>query len=277
MVVGDKAGLTDSCSSGESRDRAELGLPGVQEQLVRAVAETGTPVVLVLMNGRPLTLPWIAEHIPAILEVWLPGEEGGNAVADVLFGDANPGGKLPMSFPRSIGQLPVFYNHKPSGGRSHWKGNYVEMSPRPLFPFGFGLSYTIFDYANLRFDRTEIAPDGQLTVSIDITNSGARAGDEVVQLYLHDVQASVTRPVKELKGFQRITLAAGETRTVSFTLDARLLGFYDQRMDFVVEPGVIAVMVGSSSDDIRAQGEFTITGATTAIGEKVFFSTVSVR
>jgi beta-xylosidase len=278
VVVGDKAGLTDSCSSGESRDRAELGLPGVQEQLVRAIAATGTPVILVLMNGRPLAIPWIAEHIPAILEVWLPGEEGGNAVADVLFGDASPGGKLPISFPRSVGQLPVYYSHKPSGGRSHWKGNYVEMSTTPLFPFGYGLSYTSFAYADLRLDRTAVAANEQVAISIAITNTGARTGDEVVQLYVHDVHASVTRPVQELKGFQRISLAPGETRTITFQLDVRQLGFYNQAMAYVVEPGAVEVMIGSSSQDIRARGTFTIAGATTDISrDKVFFSRTTVE
>jgi beta-glucosidase len=278
VVVGDKAGLTDSCSSGESRDRVELGLPGVQEQLVRAIAATGTPVVVVLMNGRPLAIPWIAEHIPALLEVWLPGEEGGQAVADVLFGDTNPGGKLPISFPRAVGQLPVYYNHKPSGGRSHWKGNYVELSTTPLFPFGYGLSYTSFAYANLRLDRQQVAPTGEVAISIDISNTGGRAGDEVVQLYVHDVQASVTRPVKELKGFKRISLEPGETRTVTFQLDVRQLGFYNQVMDYVVEPGAVEVMLGSSSQDIRAACAFTIVGATTDIShKKVFFSTASVE
>ena len=173
--------------SGESRDRVELGLPGMQEQLVRAIAATGTPVVVLLMNGRPLAIPWIAEHIPALLEVWLPGEEDGQAVADVLFGDVNPGGKLPISFPRAVRQLPVYYNHKPSGGRSHWKGNYVELSTTPLFPFGYGLSYTSFAYANLRLDRRQVVPTGQVAISIAISNIGGRAGDEVVQLYTHDV------------------------------------------------------------------------------------------
>jgi beta-glucosidase len=277
VVVGDKAGLTDSCSSGESRDRAELGLPGVQEQLVRAVAETGTPVVLVLMNGRPLAIPWIAEHIPAVLVTWLPGEEGGNAVADVLFGDANPAGRLPMSFPRAVGQLPVYYNHKPSGGRSHWKGDYVELSTKPLFPFGYGLSYTSFAYANLRLDRQEIGPAEQVAISVDISNTGSRAGEEVVQLYVHDVQASVTRPLKELKGFKRVALAPGETRTVTFRLDARQLGFYNLDMACVVEPGEVEVLVGSSSQDIRLRGAFTIAGAPADVGrDKVFFSTVEV-
>lgn len=278
VVVGDKAGLTDSCSSGESRDRAELGLPGVQAQLVRAVAGTGTPVVVVLMNGRPLAIPDLLEHIPALLEVWLPGEEGGNAVADVLFGDANPAGRLPISVPRAVGQVPVYYNHKPSGGRSHWKGDYVELSTKPLFPFGYGLSYTSFDYTNLRFDRREIAPDGQVVISADISNTGSRAGDEVVQLYVHDPQASVTRPVKELKGFKRISLEPGETRTVSFTLAASQLAFYDIDMNYVVEPGTIEVMVGASSEDIRLRDTFTITGATTDAGlNKILFSTVSVQ
>ena len=278
VVVGDKAGLTYSCSSGESRDRAELGLPGVQEQLVRAIAATGTPLVLVLMNGRPLAIPWLAEHIPAILEVWLPGEGGGNAVADVLFGDANPGGKLPISFPRAVGQLPVYYNHKPSGGRSHWKGDYVEMSTTPLFPFGYGLSYTSFAYANMQIDRTTAAANEQVAISIAISNIGERAGDEVVQLYIHDVHASVTRPVQELKGFKRISLAPGETRTLTFQLDVRQLGFYNQAMAYVVEPGQIDVLIGSSSQDIRARGTFTITGATTDISrDKVFFSTTKVE
>ena len=275
VVVGDKAGLTDSCSSGESRDRAELGLPGVQEQLVRAIAATGTPMVVVLMNGRPLAAPWIAEHIPALLEVWLPGEEGGNAVADVLFGDANPGGRLPISVPRSVGQLPVFYNHKPSGGRSHWKGNYVEQSTRPLFPFGYGLSYTSFSYANLCISPQEVAPTGCVAVSFEIANTGERIGDEVAQLYVRDMEASVTRPVKELKGFARVNLAPGETTSVTFELDARQLGFYDQHMNLVVEPGAIEIMIGSSSEDIRLQGSFAIVGTTTGVGqEKVFFSSV---
>ncbi|HEX5689522.1 MAG TPA: glycoside hydrolase family 3 C-terminal domain-containing protein, partial [Roseiflexaceae bacterium] len=271
VVVGDKAGLTDSCSSGESRDRAELGLPGVQEQLVRAVAATGTPTVVVLMSGRPPAIPWIARHIPALLEVWLPGEEGGNAVADVLFGDANPGGRLPISVPRAVGQLPVFYNHKPSGGRSHWKGDYVELSTKPLYPFGYGLSYTSFSYANLCIGSQEVAPTGRVAISFEIANTGERTGDEVVQVYVRDTLASVTRPVKELKGFARVTLEPGEKHTVTFELDARQLGFYDQRMRFVVEPGAIEIMVGSSSEDIRLRGSFAIAGTTADVGqEKVF-------
>jgi beta-glucosidase len=258
VVVGDKAGLTGSCTSGEGRDRAELGLPGIQEELVRAIYETGVPVVVVLVNGRPLALPWIAEHVPAILEAWLPGEEGAEAVADVVFGDYNPGGKLPMTFPRGVGQVPIFYAHKPSGGRSHWKGDYVELSSRPLFPFGHGLSYTCFEYANLRVEPARVAPDGRVTIAADVKNVGSRAGDEVVQVYIHDVEASVTRPVKELKEFQRISLEPGEQKTVSFSLAMSALGFYDRDMEFGVEPGAIDVMVGSSAADIHLRGTFEI-------------------
>jgi beta-glucosidase len=199
-------------------------------------------------------------------------------VADVLFGDASPGGKLPISFPRAIGQLPVYYNHKPSGGRSHWKGNYVEMNTKPLFPFGYGLSYTSFDYADLQIDRQAALANEQVAISIAISNTGSRAGDEVVQLYIHQSHTSVTRPVQELKGFQRISLAAGEKRTVTFQLDLRQLGFYNQAMAYVVEPGTIEVMIGSSSQDIRARGSFTITGPATDIGhDKVFFSRSTVE
>ncbi len=277
VVVGDKAGLTDGCTTGESRDRANLDLPGVQADLVRAILATGKSVVVVLINGRPLSIPWLVEQAPAILEAWLPGEEGAAAVADVLFGDYNPGGKLAMSFPRSVGQIPVYYGHKLSGGRSHWKGDYVELSAKPLYPFGYGLSYTTFSFSNLRLDRTEVEIGGQVRVSLDVTNTGAVTGDEVVQLYTRDPQASVTRPVKELKGFKRLTLEAGQTQTVTFTLHTHQFGFYNREMAFVVEPGVIQVMVGSSSADIHLSGELTLTGPVTEIGaSKVFSSAVAV-
>ncbi len=259
LVVGDKAGLTDSCSSGESRDRLDLGLPGVQQELVEAIAATGKPIVVVLMIGRPLALPWIADHIPAVLVAWLPGEEGGNAVADVLFGDVNPGGRLPMSFPRATGQLPVYYGHKASGGRSHWKGDYVEGSPKPLYAFGYGLSYTEFGYRDLRISPETIDTTGAITISVDVTNVGLVAGDEVVQLYLRDREASVTRPVQELHGFRRIALAPGETQTVAFQIEARALAFYNRDLVRMVEPGPIEVQIGSSSQDIRLTGRFTIT------------------
>ena len=210
LVVGEKSGLTDDCTCGEARDRAKLGLPGVQQQLVEAVHATGTPVVVVLVSGRPQAVPWIAEHVPALVHAWLPGEEGANAIADVLFGDYNPGGKLPISVPRDVGQVPVFYGHKLSGGRSHWKVDYVELSTKPLYPFGYGLSYTRFEYRNLRISAGEARADEQVTIQVDLANVGERAGDEIVQLYVRDVASSVTRPVKELKGFRRVTLEPGE-------------------------------------------------------------------
>ncbi len=276
LVMGDKAGLTDDCTSGEARDRADLNLPGVQAELVKAIYDTGKPVVLVLITGRPVTLGWMAQDLPAILEAWFPGEEGGGAIADVLFGDVNPGGKLPMSFPADVGQVPVYYGHKPSGGRSHWKGDYVETSSKPLYPFGYGLSYTTFDYANLRIETPQAQAGDTVVIRADVCNSGARAGEEVVQLYVHVPSAAVTRPVKELKGFKRVALAPGETRTVTFELPVNLLGFYNHDMQFVVEPGPVQVMVGASAADIRLNGTFEIGGEAAPV-TKVFTSAVRVE
>jgi len=276
LVVGDKAGLTDDCTSGEARDRAVLDLPGVQAALVKAILDTGTPVVLVLINGRPVTLGALADSVPAILDAWFPAEEGASAVADVLFGDVNPGGKLPMTFPRAVGQVPVFYGHRPSGGRSHWKGNYVETSNKPLYPFGFGLSYTKFAFSNLRISPAVVRCGESFTVQIDVANVGDVAGDEVVQLYTHQFATRVTRPVKELKAFRRISVEPGQTRTVTFTLPVNLLGFYDADDVFVVEPGTVDLMVGSSSADIHATGTIEIQGVKTPV-EKAFFSESSVR
>ncbi|MFO7320255.1 MAG: glycoside hydrolase family 3 N-terminal domain-containing protein [Chloroflexota bacterium] len=276
VVVGDKAGLTDECTSGEARDRAVLDLPGVQADLVKAVYDTGTPVVLVLVNGRPVTLNWIAEDVPAIVEAWFPAEEGANAIAGVLFGDVNPGGKLPISFPRTVGQVPVYYGHKPSGGRSHWKVDYVETSVKPQYPFGFGLSYTQFKIDNLRLKPAEARAGETITVQVDVTNTGARAGDEVVQLYTRQVPPYITRPVKELKGFKRLTLNPGETKTVTFHLPVNLLAFYDRDYRYVVEPGTVDIMVGNSSQDVQASATLTITGEKTEV-EKVFFSRAEVE
>lgn len=276
VVVGDKGGLTDDCTSGETRDRADLQLPGVQSQLVQAIYETGTPVVLVLVNGRPVSLDWIAESVPAILEAWFPSEEGANAIADVLFGDVNPGGKLPITFPRSVGQVPVFYAHRPSGGRSYWKEDYVETSSKPLYPFGYGLSYTRFEFSNLRIEPSAVQAGGDVTVHVNVTNVGDRIGEEVVQFYTHQYATHITRPVKELKGFKRLTIEPQQTRTVSFQLAVNQLGFYDHNNDFVVEPGVVEVMVGSSSQDIHCAGSFDITGETTPV-ERVFFTPAQVN
>lgn len=258
MVMGGKSGLMPDCTCGETRDRAELCLLGVQEELVKAVYETGTPVVLVIVDGRPLVLGSMAAEIPAIIEAWLPGVEGGDAVADVLFGDYNPGGKLPISFPVAVGQLPVYYGHKPSGGRSQFWGDYVDASSQPLYEFGYGLSYTSFELSNLQLEPKKVKPNGKIAVKAEVKNTGDRAGEEVVQLYVNDVVASLTRPVKELRGFRRIALAPGEKKTVEFELPVRILAFYDKSMKLMVEPGVFKVMVGRSSKDIVLEGEFEV-------------------
>ena len=210
-------------------------------------------MVVVLMNGRPLTINWIAENSPAILETWLAGTEAGNAIADVLFGDVNPGGKLPATFPRTVGQEPLYYNHmntgRPPDANNKYTSKYLDVSWTPLFPFGYGLSYTQFRLSNLQTSAERIRADGRLTVSAEVENTGQRAGDEVVQLYIRDMIASVTRPVMELKGFQRVTLRAGEKRRLEFTLTPELLGFYNREMHFVVESGEFKVMLGTSSAD----------------------------
>jgi beta-glucosidase len=228
-------------------DRDSLDLPGRQNDLVRAVVETGVPTVALLINGRPLSINYVVEHVNAIFEGWYLGQEGGTAFADALFGDVNPGGKLPITFPRSVGQIPAYYNHKPSARRS-----YLFTENRPLFPFGHGLSYTTFKYDNLRVAPAKIKPDGQATVSVEVTNTGALAGDEVVQFYVHDVVSEmVTRPVKELKGFQRITLQPGEKRVVEFEIGFDQLSFLNETMQRVVEPGMFEIMVGGSSVDVQ--------------------------
>jgi len=278
VFVGGKSGLTDDCTCGEARDRADLNLTGVQEALVQAIQATGRPVVLVLVNGRPLSIAWAAENVPAILEAWLPGEEGAEAVADVLFGDVNPGGKLPITVPRHVGQIPIYYGHKPSGGRSHWKGPYVDLSNEPLWPFGFGLSYTTFDLTNLQVDRPTAQVGEAFQISLEVTNTGPVAGDEVVQLYIRDTVASVTRPIKELKGFKRLYLAPNERQTVTFSLFVNQLGFYNQAMQYVVEPGVIDLMVGPSSQELPLSASVEIVGDVQEISQaKKFFSEVTVQ
>lgn len=277
VFVGGKSGLTDDCTCGEARDRADLDLTGVQGELVQAIQATGTPVVLVLINGRPLSINWAAEHVPAILEAWLPGEEGAEAVAGVLFGEVNPGGKLPITVPRHVGQIPIYYNHKPSGGRSHWKETYVDLSNKPLWPFGYGLSYTTFTCTNLNLSKQRVTAGETLQVSLDVTNSGDCPGDEVVQLYTRMAYVSVTRPVKELKGFKRITLEPGQTKTITFELSTNQFGFYNRDMGYVVEPGTLDIMVGTSSEDLPLNEQIEIAGETTEIGQdKTFFSQVEI-
>jgi beta-glucosidase len=232
---------------GEGKDRSNLNLSSQQENLIKAVYETGTPTIVVLINGSAITMDnWIAK-VGAIVEAWYLGEEGGNAIADVLFGNYNPGGRLPITFPQSVGQLPLYYNYKPTG-RGY---DYIDLSGRPLFPFGYGLSYTKFEYSNLRLIPENMLPDKEVKVSVDVKNVGSFKGDEVVQLYIHRLVASVSRPLKELKGFKRITLAAGEKKTVTLTLKPDQLSFLDRKMKYVIEPGDWEIMVGSSSEDIR--------------------------
>jgi beta-glucosidase len=227
-------------------DRDSLELVGRQNDLVRAVLATGKPTVVLLINSGPLAAGYIAEHAPAILEGFYLGQETGEGVADVLFGDYNPSGKLPVSFPRSVGQLPIYYDHKPTARRG-----YLYTSSEPLFPFGYGLSYTTFEYSDLKVSPARIAPGGRAQVSVTVTNTGRRAGDEVVQLYIRDLVSSVTRPVKELKDFARVTLAPGESKAVSFTVTPDKLSFYNLNMERVVEPGWFDIMVGTSSVKYR--------------------------
>jgi beta-glucosidase len=253
VVVGGKSGLLRGCSSGEFNDRADLALTGVQSELIRAIAATGTPTVVVLVNGRPLALTDFFDQVPAVLEAWLPGEEGGHGVADVLFGAVSPSGRLPVTLPRSVGQLPLYYNHKPSGARSQMLGDYSDLPCSPLLPFGHGLSYTRFEYSSLRLSDRSVSADEMLEISLRVDNVGDRAGTEVVQLYVNDVVASVTRPVKELKGFARIELEPGRGADVTFELDLGQLGFYDREMRYVVEPGEVRIMLGASSENIRLE------------------------
>jgi beta-glucosidase len=278
-VMGDKPGLVPGCTSGESRDRASLDLPGVQEALLRELVATGKPVVLVLTIGRPPAIAWAAEHVPGILVAWIPGEEGGAAVAEALFGQTSPGGKLPVSFPRSAGQVPVYYNHKPTGNLSSWQGDYVDLPAGPLYPFGHGLSYTRFVFSGLHIEPDKIDAAGTAQVSVLVRNMGLVAGEEVVQLYTSQAgQASLTRPVKELKGFARLELQPGESRRVRFALASAQLGFYDRELRFVVEPGEVQVMVGSSSEAIHLQGLLSLTGAKPVeIEQKVFTSPVHIE
>lgn len=249
-------------TSGESRSRANPILPGVQEDLIKAVVATGKPVVVMINAGRPLVFDWVADHAPAILYTWWLGSEAGNAVADVLFGDVNPGAKLPMTFPRSVGQIPIYYNHfntgrpAPTPTTTEWVSGYIDLVNLPRFPFGFGLSYTTFRYDDLKLDRETLHGNDKLKVRMQLTNTGKVAGEEVVQLYLRDRVASVVRPVKELKGFQKVALAPGETRTVEFTIDKESLSFFNSALRWDAEPGGFDLMVGASSDDIRLRSSF---------------------
>jgi beta-glucosidase len=250
--------------SGEAAARSTLDLPGRQEDLIRAIKATGKPFVVVLFNGRPLALEDVVGDVPALLEAWFPGVQAGPAVADVVFGKVNPGGKLPVSFPRRLGQVPIYYNHEPAGRPcnpdSKWNSRHRDIpSCSPLYVFGYGLSYTTFQVSNLQLSSSTVSRNESLTASVSVTNTGSRKGDDVVQLYIHDPVASISQPVRRLRGFERVTLNPGETHRVTFTLDKNDFGFYDERGKFVVEPGQIDVYAGDSSSAELVQS-FTVQG-----------------
>lgn len=258
VAAGEAAEMT-----GEAASRTNIEIPQTQKDLIKALLKTGKPVVLVLFTGRPLALKWEEENVPAILNVWFGGSEAGDAIADVLFGDVNPSGKLSATFPQNVGQVPLYYAHKNTGRPLNGKwfqkfqSNYLDVSNEPLYPFGYGLSYTEFGYDEIVLSSNEITSTDSLTVSVKVTNNGNRDGSEVVQLYIRDLVGSVTRPVKELKGFQKIPLKAGESKTVNFTLHLNDLSFYNAELKFVAEPGEFYVFVGGNSRDVK-QATFTL-------------------
>jgi beta-glucosidase len=250
--------------SGEAESRSNIDLPGMQQQLIDQIAALHKPFAVVLFNGRPLTLGQVVASSPAILEAWFPGIEGGNAVADVLFGKVNPGGHLPVSFPQTVGQVPIYYNHEPTGRPCDttfkWNSRYRDLPTcAPLFPFGFGLSYTTFSVSNLRLSSSSMSRHGSVTATVNVKNTGSRTGDDVVQLYIHDPVASISQPVRRLRGFQRVTLSPGESKDVQFRLDASDVGFYNNFGRFRVEPGEIDVYAGDSSAADQEKS-FTVTG-----------------
>lgn len=248
MVLGEH-GL----QSGEGRSRSDITLPGVQQELLEAVYKANPNIVLVLQNGRPLAIPWAAKNIPAIVEAWHLGTQSGHAIAQVLYGDYNPSGKLPMTFPRNVGQLPIYYNYKNTGRPStdnpesvFWS-HYTDIENTPLYPFGYGLSYSKFEYSNLKLDSKNLSKNGKIKVSVDVKNNSTVDGKEVVQLYIRDLIASATRPVRELKGFELTEIKAGQTKTIIFTIDEKTIEFYSARKIWEAEPGDFQLFVGGSS------------------------------
>ncbi|KAF2507983.1 glycosyl hydrolase [Flavobacterium zhairuonense] len=250
--------------SGEAKSRSDLHLPGVQEDLVKAIQATGKPVVVLVNAGRPLIFNWTADNVPAIVYTWWLGTEAGNAIANVLFGDYNPSGKLPMTFPREIGQIPIYYNHFSTGrpakneDSKNYVSAYIDLKNSPKFPFGYGLSYTKFDYSGLKLSSTKIKSNETIKVSFQLSNVGKVAGEEVVQLYLKDKFGSVVRPVLELRDFQKVKLNAGESKTIEFTIDKEKLSFYNNKLEWVAEPGDFEVMIGASSADIKLRADFEL-------------------
>jgi beta-glucosidase len=251
-ALGESAEMT-----GESSSRSNIKIPEAQEDLLKALVKTGKPVVLVLFTGRPLALSWENENVPAILNVWFGGTEAGNAIGDVLFGDVNPSGKLSTTFPQNVGQVPLYYNHKNTGRplEGKWfqkfRSNYLDVSNDPVYPFGYGLSYTTFNYSDIKLSSSSMKSNQSVTATITVTNSGSKDGEEVVQMYLRDLVGSVTRPVKELKGFQKISLKAGESKTVSFKIGINDLKFYNYDLKYVAEPGDFKVFIGGNSRDVK--------------------------
>jgi beta-glucosidase len=244
--------------NGEGASRSIPDIPEPQMELLKSLVATGKPVVLVIFTGRPLILGWEDENVPAILNAWFPGSEAGTSIAGILFGDVNPSGKLTTTFPRNAGQLPIFYNHK-NTGRPHgdfekysrFRSNYLDVINAPLYPFGYGLSYTRFDYGDITLSALEMTMNEKVSAKVTVTNSGPRDGKEIIQLYIHDIYSTSTRPVKELKAFRKIFLKAGESREVSFELSAEDLKYYDHDLVYVCEPGDFEIMIGPNSRDVK--------------------------
>jgi beta-glucosidase len=259
MAMGEGAGMT-----GEARSRSNIHIPGVQEELIQAIQATGKPVVVVLMAGRPLVFNWTADHVPCILFTWWLGSQAGNAIADVLYGDYNPSGKLPMTFPRSEGQIPIYYNYfntgrpSPEGIPSGYTSGYIDLPKSPQYPFGYGLSYTTFEYSNLKLSKDSILKEDTLEVSFTLKNIGKYEGEEVAQLYLRDLIAQPVRPVKELKDFRKILLRPGESKVITFKIDRGKLSFYNDDSERIIQPGEFNLFIGSASDDIRLQRSFRL-------------------
>lgn len=256
--------------SGEAASRTDLELPGVQPELVKEIVKTGKPVVMVMMNGRPLTIDWEAANVPAIVEAWHLGVQAGPAVADVLFGDYNPSAKLTVTFPRNVGQIPIYYNMKHTGRpmdpNQKFTSKYLDCPNTPLYPFGFGLSYTTFDYSAVELNKTTMGANDQIIAKVKVSNTGKYDGEEVVQLYIQDLVGSVTRPVKELKGFKKVFIPKGESVEVEFTITAEDLAFYRKDMSYGVEKGDFKVFIGTSSQEVQ-ESQFTLT-QTAPIAEK---------
>ncbi|MDB5153792.1 MAG: bglX, partial [Mucilaginibacter sp.] len=252
-VVGESANM-----SGESASRSDISIPESQKELLKALAKTGKPMVLVLFNGRPLTLTWEDEHANAILDVWSPGTEAGNAIADVLFGNYNPAGKITATFPRSVGQIPIYYNHKNTGrpfdgkGPAKFRSDYIDISNDPLYPFGYGLSYTTFNYSDVKLSKTNLKGNETLRATVTVSNTGKLAGQEVVQLYISDPVASISRSVKELKNYKKIMLQPGEQKEVSFDIGTQYLKFYNSKLNYDWEPGQFIVQIGTNSTDVHS-------------------------